>query len=645
MAQEGGLPTAKPGGRKWAVWAIAVALLLAAGGAAAWFLVLRRGGGTPDLLAYAPPDATLVACIDAAMLRQSELYKRVREKLGGVEESLVAELECLKLGFEDVECLMAAGSLGEDEAAVIALRTAQGARSLDEVLASPERASREQVEGHEAALVGEGLRPAAVARVSDRVLCIAPSREGLAAALRQARGGEWPGLNAELEELLRAARRFDHCVVLSGFAGALGKAELVLPRQLVADLASVRALGIGFSVGAAIDLEVRAKLAYPDQAARLTADLQKGVREGIANLEAARPKLAGEALQAAEQGLALLRSVRVSQQDALVCATARLDEQMTSSLVGPLAAGLLRSQERAELAANLADLKQIGLACVAYETQNGELPKALTELVAAGLLADKALLVSPLDKAPPAAGDGTPCSYASSLDRFGAQGRPSRELAQLPLAWDRAAFVPDKRCVVFYDGRVEAVGEVRFAALMRQLGMVATGMGRPALPFPKAQQPKGPFAKQPTPGQVDTPLVGGAGGAPFRIVSPAGQPLLGVRCTTRKWLREDCLGTLEALFAEAPAGPAMALAKPGYAVGAIEVDAAAHVNAVQLVFMRLDGERLTPADSYRSEWLGKPTGRATRLIDGKGAKVVGLCGRRGLAVEAIGLVTAPALKP
>jgi hypothetical protein len=623
----------------------AAAVLLAAGAAAVWFPALGRRGGAGNLLAYASPDATLVASIDAAKLRQSELYKRVREKLGQVEQSLGAELKCLKLTFDDVDSLMAAGSLGEDEAAVIAVRTARATRSLEEVLASPERAKREEVEGYEAAVVADGLKQRAVARVSRRVLCLAPSREGLAAVLRRARGAEKPRVNAEMEELLNAARRFDHVVMLSGLAGALGKAELLLPRQLVADLASVRGVGIGFSVSSSIDIEVRARLAYPDQAARLSGDLQKGVREGIANLEGAKPKLSGDALASAEQGLALLRSVRVSQQDALVCVAARLDEQMTSSLVGPLAAGLARSQEHAQLAANLANLKQIGLASVAYETQKKVLPKSLTELVEAGLLTDKALLVSPLDKAPPVTDDGVPCSYGSSLDHFGGQRRPAPELAQLPLAWDRVAFLPDKRSVVFYDGRVETVGEVRLGALMRQLDAVAAGKGRPALPFPKLPQPKGPFAKQPAPGQVDTPLVGGARGTPFRLVGPGGEPLLGVRCTTRSWMREDCLGMLEALFAEAPAGPLTAVAKPGYAVGAIEVDAAAHVNAVQLVFMRLEDRKLNPADSYRSDWLGKPTGRATKLTDGKGAKVVGLCGRRTLTVEAIGLVTVPDAKP
>jgi hypothetical protein len=200
------------------------------------------------------------------------------------------------------------------------------------------------------------------------------------------------------------------------------------------------------------------------------------------------------------------------------------------------------------------------------------------------------------------------------------------------------AFVPGKRAVLFFDGRVETASDAQFAALMRQVELAAAGTGRPTPPLPKRVEPPPPSPKLAN--QADTALVGGPRGGPFRLVSPTGAPMLGLRCTIRKWMREDCIGMVEPLFAAAPGGPLAVLAKPGYAVGALEVDAASFVNAARVVFVRLEGGKPNPADSYRSEWLGTPTGRPAQTVDAQGARVVGLCGRRGLVINAIGLVTA-----
>jgi hypothetical protein len=52
--------------------------------------------------------------------------------------------------------------------------------------------------------------------------------------------------------------------------------------------------------------------------------------------------------------------------------------------------------------------------------------------------------------------------------------------------------------------------------------------------------------------------------------------------------------------------------------------------------------RLDPKDSYTSDWLGRPSGREPKVVGGKGQAVVGVHGRRGAVIDAIGLVLAPA---
>ena len=81
------------------------------------------------------------------------------------------------------------------------------------------------------------------------------------------------------------------------------------------------------------------------------------------------------------------------------------------------------------------------------------------------------------------------------------------------------------------------------------------------------------------------------------------------------------------------------IAREGYAVAGLEVDARDFVYAVRVIYMRQgpDG-RLAPKDTYKSEWLGRPQGAAPRTLASDGSKVIGVCGRGAAVLDAIGLV-------
>lgn len=94
----------------------------------------------------------------------------------------------------------------------------------------------------------------------------------------------------------------------------------------------------------------------------------------------------------------------------------------------------------------------------------------------------------------------------------------------------------------------------------------------------------------------------------------------------------------------AAGGPAHVVAKDGYAVGGLELDASDMVYAVRIVFARqqTDGS-LDPADTYTSDWLGTPAGNPPQKLISNETPILGIHGRRGAVIDALGLVLAQPL--
>ena len=59
---------------------------------------------------------------------------------------------------------------------------------------------------------------------------------------------------------------------------------------------------------------------------------------------------------------------------------------------------------------------------------------------------------------------------------------------------------------------------------------------------------------------------------------------------------------------------------------------------VVVVFQKIDGSRLDPKDRYESDWFGGKEGAETALTAADGEAVVGVFGRAGADVDALGLV-------
>ena len=147
----------------------------------------------------------------------------------------------------------------------------------------------------------------------------------------------------------------------------------------------------------------------------------------------------------------------------------------------------------------------------------------------------------------------------------------------------------------------------------------------------------------------DTNFVGHTMGLlpPMRYADPAKRPVIGVLYSVGegepdKGQKVKCLAHLGPMYDKRQPryNQQAVFAKPGYAVGALNVKTKKIVTAVQVVFMKQkpDGT-MDPTDSYTSKWLGHPEEADKEgKIGGEGRKVIGMHLKHFGAVYAVGLV-------
>ncbi len=68
------------------------------------------------------------------------------------------------------------------------------------------------------------------------------------------------------------------------------------------------------------------------------------------------------------------------------------------------------------------------------------------------------------------------------------------------------------------------------------------------------------------------------------------------------------------------------MAKPGYAVSAIEVQRGLVFNSLRVTFSRVNGSRFELTDSYTSDWVGLNDHRPSEMIASDGCPVIGIEG-------------------
>jgi len=86
-------------------------------------------------------------------------------------------------------------------------------------------------------------------------------------------------------------------------------------------------------------------------------------------------------------------------------------------------------------------------------------------------------------------------------------------------------------------------------------------------------------------------------------------------------------------------------AKPGYAVAGLKIRAGLGVDSMSIVFMKINGNRLDPNDSYESPRYGGPGGSTKSMLGGDGSFVVRIFGKNPSNPQStfngLGLITIP----
>jgi len=152
---------------------------------------------------------------------------------------------------------------------------------------------------------------------------------------------------------------------------------------------------------------------------------------------------------------------------------------------------------------------------------------------------------------------------------------------------------------------------------------------------------------------TDRPNPDGAERDRFREVAPPRGLLVGARVGYINAFGGSKVGAIRPIFQTAgsyvegkPYGrdipvSVTVVARPGYAVGAINTRTGLLLDAFQLVFMRFKDGKLDPSDNYLSSWLGDPRGGGSATVSGEGKFVIGVHGRsNGREINALGLVVA-----
>ncbi len=144
---------------------------------------------------------------------------------------------------------------------------------------------------------------------------------------------------------------------------------------------------------------------------------------------------------------------------------------------------------------------------------------------------------------------------------------------------------------------------------------------------------------------VETAIAGGSGGGHYVSQMPVPpQSVLGFRVKIGNWANRPIIHQFDCLYDRSDEGqPDVVMAKPGYVVGGMLADTDEYVHALKIIFVRERSGVLDPRDRYLTPWIGTPSsGGAPKQFAGRGERVVGVCGHKGLNYDAIGLMIIPA---
>jgi len=152
---------------------------------------------------------------------------------------------------------------------------------------------------------------------------------------------------------------------------------------------------------------------------------------------------------------------------------------------------------------------------------------------------------------------------------------------------------------------------------------------------------------------ADVDITGFKLGQQYRDIPQEGSILIGFEAGLGVFVNDHSINALRPIYLNRdgeklgdwigplPANPITVKAKTGYVLGGINIRAGVSINGMSLTYMKFDKDRLLPADSYKSEWVGGQGGNIAGTIGGHGHFFAGVCGHLNQKREpvSLGLVT------
>jgi len=148
-------------------------------------------------------------------------------------------------------------------------------------------------------------------------------------------------------------------------------------------------------------------------------------------------------------------------------------------------------------------------------------------------------------------------------------------------------------------------------------------------------------------GHIGSTTAVGGGGERFREFAPNYAALTGLRYRTIEWAGHTILRSLQGLYGKHEGETfgtsdrkAVTIRAPeGYAVGGLVVKGGHRVDGFAVIYLRVKERGSLDRDDVRiSTWQGGRGGGPERILAGRGNRVVGIHGRAGADVDALGLL-------
>ena len=169
----------------------------------------------------------------------------------------------------------------------------------------------------------------------------------------------------------------------------------------------------------------------------------------------------------------------------------------------------------------------------------------------------------------------------------------------------------------------------------------------PSNPFGQSNIPNSSNAPKTTPTTdavdvgIRSELIGGNGGFPFTQVAPQQDPVIGVRVRMGSWSAKEHLSKVEPLYQQPQPLPntTMIIAKTGYVLGAIEINAPEFVDGIRLIFIKQTETGVDSTDRIESQWIGEASSDPTKL-EKESKPIIGFHGKGGAVMDALGVIFA-----